>query len=457
MSSAIITNINWFILWYFIILSAVYLLLLIGSIRDVGFRFKEYSIGNISTLFKSDIMPSVTAIIPAYNEENSILETLHSILSNNYKNTSVIVVNDGSTDKTLEVLIKEFDLYQDIPVIKKDIHSASDVKEYYLSRKNKKLTVINKVHTDKSDSLNVGLNACTTPLFITLDADTILVEPEAVNNMIFALLSKGHTVAMGGAVYILNGCEFKDGKVIEKKMSYNPISAIQICEYLRSFLFSRSGWNAFGGTLCYSGAFTLFDKQAVLDVGGFDVGNFAQDFEIITHLQEYKYQKNYPLNVGFTPSAIAWTDVPSTLRSFWHQRSHWQKGSLRSLFRHINMLFNPRYGFVGLVTYPFFLFGEILGSLVEFVAYVMIFVSWYAGVFDLYTTVLFLIICWGFTAFLTMATTLMSVVTYNKYQRIRDVLWIFLMVFVEQFGFRQYNVICKVVATIEFLLGRSRY
>jgi cellulose synthase/poly-beta-1,6-N-acetylglucosamine synthase-like glycosyltransferase len=271
--------------------------------------------------------------------------------------------------------------------------------------------------------------------------------------MVFALLSKPHTVAMGGAVYILNGCKFKAGKVIEKKMSYNPVSALQVCEYLRSFLFSRSGLNPFGGALCYSGAFTLFEKQVVEDIGGFDRDNVAQDFEIIAHLQAYRYDKHYPLHLGFTTSAVAWTDVPSTFKQLWIQRIHWQEGSIRSMFLHIKMLFNPKYRMIGLFTYPYYFFGELFGSLIEFLAYVLVFVNWYLGILNLRWAVLMILVSWGFVAFLTMANTLISLVTYNKYRRLRDVLWIFFMVFLEQFGLRQYLVICRVFATIKYFLG----
>lgn len=457
MMTEIVHSINVIILWYFIILSIGYIILLAGSITDIIFKFKESDLGNINVLLKSLTMPPVTIIIPAYNEEEYILEPIFSILKNNYTNTAILVVNDGSTDQTMAKLIDYFELYQVTPIIRKIIPSNSKIKGFYISKKYKNITVIDKEHRDKSDCLNIGLNACRTPLFITIDADTLLVEPDAISNIVFTMLTNPHTVAVGGAVYILNGCIYKEGEIIEAKMSYRPLYALQICEYLRSFLFGRSGWNTFGGALCFPGAFTLLERKAVLDLGGFEVGNTAQDFEIITHLHAYGFEHKYPYKFSFTPAAAVWTDVPGSLKEFWHQRSAWQRGSLHSLMRYKRMLFSFKYGIAGWFTYPFYLFGEILGAMFEFVAYLSILFSWYFGILDMYWTILFFIICWGFITFLTMVTVLINYITFNKYKRIRDLLWILVLVVIEQFGFRQYHVTCRVIATIRYFFRSLKF
>lgn len=447
---------NLTILWYFILLSFGYIILLIASIPDIIFTFKQAEIGNVISLLRSHTLPPVTAIIPAYNEEKNVLETVNSILNSAYPNIHAIVINDGSTDQTLENLITTFHLYKVIPIIPQKIKTVSAVKGYYRSKIYKNLVIIDTDHSDKSDCLNVGVNACRSPLFATIDADTLLVEPEAISNIVFSMLTKPHTVAVGGAVYILNGCTFKNGQIIEAKMSYNLVTALQTCEYLRSFLFSRSGWNILGGTLCYAGAFTLFDKQAVLKINGFDVNNIAMDFEIIAHLQATRFEHQYPYRISYTPASIAWTDVPETFKSYWHQRVNWQSGSLQSLMKYKRLLFNPKYQIVGFVTYPFFLFGEILGAIVEFTAYILILASWYMGILDVYGAILFFIICWGFVAFITMATTLMSFITFNKYRRLKDLIWMMLLVVVEQFGFRQFSVLNRVYATLQFFWKRLK-
>src|SRR3990167_138093 len=443
---------NWSILWYLVILSLGYTIQLAAAIPDIFSRFEESEKGDINELMRSHTMQPVTVIITAYNEKNNILNAVYSVLKSTYRDVHIIIVNDGSIDSTLDKLKKIFNLEKVNAVLPKKIPTIGKVRGYYVSNYNIKVTLIDKENSGKSDSLNVALNACRTPLFITMDADSIL-EPEAIANIIFYMLTHENTVAVGGAVYILNGCKYEDGVIIEKKMSRRPLYALQSCEYMRSFLFSRSGWNAFGGALCYAGAFTLFDHKAVLDVGGFDQKNIAQDFEIITHLHEYQREQKNNYTIGYTASAVAWTDVPGTLKEYWNQRINWQKYTLRSLLLHKRMLFNPRYGVICLYSYPFYLFGETLGVIVEFAAYAVVLLSWYFGILDTYFAILFVIICWGFVTFLTMATALMNFVTYNQYRRLSDLLWLMLIVTTESFGYRQFLVACRVKATLIYFFG----
>lgn len=444
---------NWFILWYFIFLSFTYLFLLIVSIPEILFQSMETEICRIITLIKSHSFPPITIIISTYNEERIILQNVLSIINNAYPNTHIIIVNDGSTDTTLKKLIDQFELYPIAPFIRQQIKTISEIKGYYLSKLYKNLIVIDKEHTDKSDSLNMGINATHSSLFMTVDADTIL-EPDAISRIIYYFLTQANTLAVGGSVYILNKNKIKDGRIINPKISLNPLLVFQACEYLRSSLFNRTGWNTLGGALSYSGTCSLFRRHAVVKVGGFETNNLAQDFEIITHLHEYWREHHYDYHIGYTPATVAWTDVPETLKKYWKQRYIWQYYSLHSLMIHRKMLFNPKYGIVGLFTFPFFLFIEVLGAIVEFLAYLSILMSWLLGIIDYNWTVLFFVICLGFSVFLTMATTLINYITFNEYKKLRDLIWILSFSVIEIFGFRQFNVTCRVYATVCFFKDR---
>jgi len=452
----ILTFINWFILWFFILLSLGYIILLTASIPDIIARFQECEIGNINTLLKSNSLPPVTMLVPAYNEEDNITETIDSLLKSKYSNTHIIVINAGSTDGTLQKLIETYHLEKVTPIIQSKVKTSDTCRGYYISPVFRNFTLIDKANRDKSDALNMGLNACQTPLFITVDADT-LVEPDAISAIVFHLLSYSNAVAVGGAVYVLNGCTFNSGQMIEERMSHQPLHAFQICEYLRSFLFNRSGWNYLGGSLCYAGAFTLFRTQPIIEIGGFDPYNLSQDFEIITHLHADQRENNNDYQIKYNPSAAVWTDVPSTLKSYWRQRYNWQYYTLDSLFKHIYMCFNPKYGIVGMFTFPFYLFGEVLGAFVELMAYGTILLSWYLGTLSWYWALMFFTVCWGFSIFLTMATALMNFITFNKYRRMSDVLRIFLYSIIEAFGFRQFSVVCRVIATFQFFMDKLKF
>lgn len=439
------------ILIYFIILSAAYSFLLICSVPDIidCFQEKEEEFLNLMT---SKNLPPITVIIPAYNEAKNILQTIQSVQINDYPNIQIIIINADSTDETLEILKKEYRLKKITSTIRQKIETIGKLRGLYISNIYNNITVIDKNVRDKSDCVNMGLNACLTPLFFTLDADSIM-EFDTIRRIVSYLLSNLHTVTVGGAVYISNACTVKDGKILEKKMSLNPIIAFQTIEYLRSFLFSRAGFNFIGGALCYSGACTLFEEKAVVDIGGFDVGNAALDFEIIAHLQYYRLKNNYPIKIRYLPSAAIWTEVPRTLKQLFKQRARWQLNSLRSIFLHWRMIFNPKYKIVGLFTVPFYLFGEIFGPVIEFSSYLAVFLAYYLNIIDIYFTLLLVIIAFGFSMLLTVASALLNYVTFNSYGKISDLFWIVLYSFIENFSYRQFLVLARVVGTFQFFTG----
>lgn len=447
---------DFFILAYFIMLNFFYIILISFSVRGILFTFKELDIGNTLDLLKSKVVPPVSIIIPAYNEGKHVLNSIYSVLNSTCQSLSIIIVNDGSKDNTLAILIDELGLVKRIPIFLKKLNVMGKVKNYYISEKYDNVVVIDKEHTDKSDSLNTAINFCQTPLFITVDADT-LVETSAISDILFSVLIKPHAVAMGGSVYVLNGCEYQAGNLIKEKLSWNPLCLVQTFEYLRAFLYARLGFNVFGGALCFAGAFTLFEREVVVDIGGFEVGNVAQDFEIITHLHAYAKQKNYPYKLFYTPAPAVWTNTPSTLRSYCHQRINWQYGTLKSLMKHKYMLFNPKYGMVGLFTYPYFLLGEVFSAFVELLAYLLIPLNYYFGILDLRWLILFIALCWGFVALLTMATTLLSLITFNKYKKLNALIFSFFAVMIEAFGLRQIHMLCRVFGTVKYFLGRIKY
>lgn len=447
-----IYTINIAILCYFILLSIGYIFLLITAFPDIIHKFNEMEWGDLDKLVNNKILPPISIIVPVYNMPDLVMEAIYSLINSRYPNIEILVVNDGSTDDTLQRLIKKFDLLPTMPVVHQKIKTAK-VKTHYISKIHDNLVVIDKEHSGTGDTLNVGINASHSPIFASLDADTV-IEPEAIGRMIFNMLYYPHTIVVGGAVYILNGCKVKNGELVDVRISKNLVVALQSCEYLRSFLYGRAGWNLFGGALSYAGAFTLFEREIALDIGGYMLNNYAQDAEIIVHLHAYMRQHKYPYKIHFTPTAFAWTDVPDTLKRYWRQRNNWQDGLLRSFMPYLYMLFNPRYGVVGLFSYPFYLFFEVGGALVEFTAYLMVLLSWWIGILDVPTAILFILLAWGFATFLTMANLLINFLTFNRYRRLSYVVVIFILTTLESFGFRQYLALCRTIATIKYFFRK---
>lgn len=446
--------INIIIIWFFLVINLGYIALLVCSISDIFNRFREANIGNMNLFVDSQFLPPVTAIVPAYNEENNILNTLRSLLQSNYSKTEIIVINDGSTDKTMSILHEFFELQPIFPVYAQKIKTEAAVNAYYQSTNYPNLKVIDKIHSGKSESMNIALNACTTPIFLTIDADTIL-EPDAISTLIFSMLSHDHTMAVGGSIYIANRCTIKDGQLSEIRIPVSLVAAIQACEYLRAFLFGRTGWNPFGGPLILSGALTLLELQAVLEIGGFNPEAPGEDMEVIVALHDRMRTNRFPYRISYSFGAVAWTHCPEEITCLWAQRSRWHQGLIYSLWRHKNMLFNAEYGIIGLVAFPFQFFAEFLGPIIELFGYVAVAFAMYFNIINWYIAILFFITTAGFNAILTLGTSLISMLTFNKYKRPQDIFFLLFLSLFENIGYRQILAGCRVIATILFPFKKS--
>jgi len=440
------------ILGYFIFSVIVYTSLLIGSFPDIIYYFKRSKFARIHELLESKVLPPVTIIIPAYNEHDNIYNAVQSALNSNYQNLYVFVVNDASTDDTIEILNNHYELHE-VPAIVDQQLPCAKIKKVYVSKIHPNLMIFDKAHGGAGDSINVGLNACFTPYFMTFDADSIM-DKFAVDELVYDMLTTRQTIAVGGGVYLLNACKYSDGKILKSLMPYKLAPAIQSCEYLRSHLFNRTGWNSFGGTMSYSGTATLFNRNIVINAGGFDTNNFAQDSEIIMRLHTYMYDKKIPHQIRFTPACSVWTDVPATFREFAKQRDHWRRGLLRSIFRNFKLLFNPKYKIQGLWCFPNYLLLEIMAPIVEFTAYLSVFIAYCFGIVNITLVILFIILAWGFTSYITVANMFLNLITFNRYKKLKDVMWIFSLCFLEMCGYRQFYVLVNMWGSLHYYFNR---
>ena len=439
--------INFIAIWYFIIVNLGYIILLVACIPDIFTRFLESEMGNIDQFTNSKLLPPICALVPAYNEEGAILNTIQSLLLSNYPNLQICVINDGSSDSTMELLTETYDLIEIFPVVPQKIKTASEYR-VFSSQIFPNVTVIDKEHSGKSDSLNTGLNVSTTPLYLSIDADTLL-EPNTISILAYSMLSQLHTIAEGGAIYVLNGCKYENGILEDAKMSIRPIVAMQTCEYIRAFIFGRTGWKQFQGPLVLSGALTLFERQAVLDVGGYrDVP--GEDMEVIMALHEHMRRNRFPYRIGYSLSAAAWTHVPSNFVALWSQRDRWHRGLVDSLLKNMKMMFNPAYGATGLLSFPFQFFAEFLGPVVEFTGYLSVTLSLYFQIINWEFAVLFFIASLGVSTLLTLGSTLISLISFNKYQRKSDIILLLFLVIFENFGYRQLLTLCRFIALLRY-------
>ena len=316
--------IEWIILVYFFALNFFYLLFTILSLIGLT-RHHQLS---TYILYKEMLhllsLKPISIIVPAFNEEKTIVANVHSLLALEYPNYEVVVVNDGSTDQTLKQLITHFHLKKTFRVFRKVIETAP-IKNIYLSPTYPKLVVVDKENGQKSDALNAGLNVARFPLFCAIDSDSLL-DKYALLKIIRPFLEEpANMVAAGGIIRLSNGCRIEYGQVKEVGFPRNLLAQFQTIEYLRAFLGGRTGLSMLKSLLIISGAFGLFRKKEVLDIQGYRKETVGEDMDLVVRLQRHLREKKIPYQIRFVPDPICWTEAPEKLKSLTRQRNRWHR------------------------------------------------------------------------------------------------------------------------------------
>ena len=426
------------ILLYFLALNSFYALLLVLSIPEIWEQTRLAEDEDFQRLMQSDALPPITILVPAHNESATIEASVTAILTLEYRNFEIIVVNDGSRDDTLERLRHAFDLYE-VPRTYPETIATKPLRALYRSRTRTRLMVIDKENGGKADSLNAAINASRFPLVIAVDADT-LIEPDALLRLTRPFLLGGQIAAVGGTVRVANGCTVKDGRVTDARVPGQFLPGVQVVEYLRAFLFGRLGWNRLGGTLVISGAFGLFRKEYLHAIGGYRTTSVVEDLDLVVRLHRYLRQRKQRYEIPFIPDPVAWTEVPESARILSRQRERWHRGLIAAMWTHRRMLLNPRYGAVGLLAMPFFVFGEMLAPVVEVLGYVLTVLGIAAGVMNVSFALLFLLVAWGYGMLLSIWAVVLEEVSFHRYGRVGDVARLIAYAVLETFGYRQRTV-----------------
>ncbi|WP_100613408.1 glycosyltransferase family 2 protein [Confluentibacter citreus] len=345
-----------------------YIILSFISSKETIEYIKKRSFVNYKDILSSTISPSITIIAPAYNESLNIVENVRSLLSNHYVNYNVVIVNDGSKDDSLERLIKAYDLEKVHYIVNEKI-ATKPLRAGIFKSKNpafEKLMVVDKENGGKADALNMGLNISTSKYVACIDVDCLLLE-DALQKMIkpFLEVTDSKVIAAGGVIRIANSCEIRGGKLIDVNLPKNVLVQSQILEYLRAFLLGRMAWSRLNGLLVISGAFGIFDKEIAIAVGGYDTNTVGEDMEIIVRMRRYMEEKGEKYRVSYIPDPLCWTEAPDSYKVFISQRNRWTRGTIETLRKHRKIGFNPKYGWFGLVSYPYWLIFERLAPIFE--------------------------------------------------------------------------------------------
>ncbi len=320
-------------------------------------------------VLSSPLVPRISILMPAYNEEIWIADSVARTLALRYPDIEVIVINDGSSDATMKRLEETFFLSHVLPIYRRQLET-SHVRSIQRSRIEPNLIVVDKDNGGKADALNVGLNVASGQLVCAIDADTI-VSADALQQLVAPFLSDPDTVAVGGTIRLVDGRVPDD----EKNLDSAPTSWLlgaQTVEYVRAFLVGRLGWNPLGGSLVISGAFGLFDRQSMLDIDGYNRQSIGEDMELVVRLRRYGYEHGRFARVAFAPNPIAWTEAPASWRTLARQRNRWFRGLLDVLVRHRKMLLNPKYGSAGMLAVPYFTMVEAIAPFVEALGLILV-------------------------------------------------------------------------------------
>ncbi|MDZ7771283.1 MAG: glycosyltransferase [Balneolaceae bacterium] len=442
---------NWFVIGYFLLLNTSYIVLVLLSFFHIRRQVRRSSVYKMTGLFSSDLYKPVSILAPAYNEEATIIDSVDALLQIQFPDFEVIVINDGSSDATLERLRKHYELYEVPPPLDMPI-DHEPIRQVYRSRMHRELVVVDKENGRKADALNAGLNVADKELACAIDADSIL-EPDVLMKMLRAFVEDDRTVAVGGIVRVANGCTIRHSVIEEVGMPDTYLARIQALEYLRAFLFGRVGWDYMESLLIISGAFGVFDRSAVLKVGGFLKETVGEDMELVVRLHRHHIENDIPYHIRFLPEPVCWTQVPEDWETLGRQRNRWQRGLFDTLWRHRKMLFNPSYGRLGMLAMPFFLFFELLGPVVELLGFLYFFVVLALGAVNTPFVLLFFCTAILLGMILSVSSVLCEEFTFRRYPGMRDVALLAGYAFLENIGYRQIHTWWRFRGLVDFLKG----
>ncbi|MEA1940596.1 MAG: glycosyltransferase family 2 protein, partial [Candidatus Caldatribacteriota bacterium] len=304
----------------------------------------------------------------------------------------------------------------------------------------------------KADAINAGVNVSKNPLVCVVDADSIL-ESDCLLKIAQPFMEDPKTIAVGGIIRIANGCTVKQGPVLDIELPHSWLGKFQVVEYLRAFLFGRTGFDAVNAMLIISGAFGCFKKEALVKAGGYLTNCIGEDMEIVVRMHEIIRKDNSQGRITFVPDPVCWTEAPESIRVLKSQRIRWQKGTLQSLGLHKNIFMNPKYGWVGLLAFPYFTIFEMFGSIVEFIGYAIFILSCFMGMIDYPFAVLFLTVAILYGVILSVLSVILEEMSFRKYPKTRHLLTLFCASILENFGYRQLTTLWRFQGIIEYLFG----
>ena len=396
----------------------------------------------------------ISLLVPAYGEEATIAQSVRSLLSLHYPNFEVIVVNDGSKDDTLNQLISAFECEPARRAYEGKLDHEK-IRGLYKSAKFPRLLVVDKENGGKADALNAGINLSRCPLVCAVDADSILESDALLRAVQPFVESSDKVVAVGGTIRVANGCTIRDGRVLDIDLPQDVLSVFQIIEYLRAFLMARLGWSEIGAMMLISGAFGIFKRSILLEVGGYTRDTVGEDMEVIVKIHRHLGETDNDYELRFLPEPVCWTEAPSRLRDMAGQRKRWERGSLETFFRHRSMFGKRKYGLAGTIGYLNILITDVLGPPLEVLGYATMPILYAAGLLNLEFFLAYLALTFVFGVFLSVGSLILEEMQLKRYPKAWHLAVLTYAAVLENFGYRQLNNWWRVVGWWEFMRGKT--
>jgi biofilm PGA synthesis N-glycosyltransferase PgaC len=439
-----------------IFLTYVYIAVL--SILELRKYIARNQYVDYTAMLSFERLPSITIIAPAYNEERTIVENIKCLLSLKYTDYEIIIVNDGSKDNSMQLIIEEFDLVKSNLVYNPKIKTAN-VRGIYVSSNKayNHLMVVDKENGGKSDALNTGINISKKELFLAIDVDCI-IEPDAMLRMVKPFIEEQEhvVIASGGVVRVANSCKIVNGRIEEIHFPKKLWAQFQVLEYFRAFTLGRMAWSKVNGLLIISGAVGLFDHKLAMAVGGYDTTTVGEDLELVVRMRRYMHEvekKKY--KVAFIPDPLCWTEVPESLKILSRQRNRWTRGAVETIRTHRAMLFNPKYGRIGLVSFPYWVFFEWLAPIIQMVGLIYVVIIAFLGMLNLKVFLIMALFILSFVLAYTYFAIFYEAYTFNKYKGVKYLSKAFFIATIEMLVYQPLNLIFSISGNIDAFFGKK--
>lgn len=449
-----------YLFYYASTMFILYLVLAIISAFVLTKYSKESKVTNYNEVLSSPYAPMVSILAPAYNEELNIYENVKALLSLYYSNYEVVVINDGSGDATLDVVIKEFDMEKADVIVDNKIH-CSEIRGVYRSRKASlnNLVLVDKVNGGKADALNAGINVSSGKYFVAIDADCV-IDPYALQVLVKPFLADQHgqeTIAVGGVIRIANSCVIEGGQLIDIQLPKQLLPLFQVIEYNRSFLMGRLAWTKLNGLLIISGALGMFNREIVVECGGYSRYTVGEDMELVVRMRRYMSEVvKKPYKIDYLPDPLCWTEAPATADILIRQRNRWTRGTIETLFAHWNMFLNPKYGVMGMMSHPFWTFFEWFAPIIEFIGILYFLILALMGHANWATYFTSLAFIYAFALTLSGISILYDHIVYFKYRKLDMVIRQLLAAAIEPFIYHPIVTYAALRGNWDYFILRKR-